>query len=85
MYEKLIVSELSLIISIYKHSTYEYKMDSRITTNGSGKNDAEDFSNFFFFFQILVFLFSYITFFFSHTIMLIIDINCQKIDESPYY
>jgi len=38
-----------------------------------------------FFFQILVFLFSYITFFFSHTIMLIIDINCQKIDESPYY
>jgi len=34
----------------------------------------------FFFFQILVFLFSYITFFFSHTIMLIIDINCQKID-----
>jgi len=60
-------------------------MDSRISTNGSGKNDAEDFFNFFFFFQILVFLFSYITFFFSHTIMLIIDINCQKIDESPYY
>jgi len=58
-------------------------MDSRISTNGSGKNDAEDFFNFFL--QILVFLFSYITFFFSHTIMLIIDINCQKIDESPYY
>jgi len=60
-------------------------MDSRISTNGSGKNDAEDFFIFFFFFQILVFLFSYITFFFSHTIMLIIGINCQKIDESPYY
>jgi len=59
------------------------KMDSRISTNGSGKNDAEDFFNFFFF-QILVFLFSYITFFFFHTIMLIIDINCQRIDESPF-
>jgi len=52
------------------------KMDSRISTNGSGLFD--------FFFQILVFLFSYITFFFFHTILLIIDINCQKIDESPF-
>merc|ERR1712212_1064788 len=49
-YEKLIVSELLLIISIYIHSTYELKMDSRISTNGSGKNDAEDFFIFFFFF-----------------------------------
>jgi len=85
MYEKLIVSKLLLIISIYIHSTYKLKMDSRISTNGSGKNDAEDFFILFSFFQILVFLFSYITFFFSHTIMLIIGINCQKIDESPYY
>jgi len=53
-------------------------MDSRISTNGLGKNDAEDFFIFFF-------LFSYIIFFFSHTIMLFIGINCQKIDESPYY
>jgi len=56
------------------------KMDTRISTNGSGLFD----SFFFFFYQILVFLFSYITFFFFHTILLIIDINCQKIDESPF-
>jgi len=55
------------------------KMDSRILTNGSGLFDF-----YFFFFQILVFLFSYMTFFFFHTILLIIDINCQKIDESPF-
>merc|ERR1712212_1200974 len=85
MYEKLIVSELLLIISIYIHSTYELKMDSRISTNGSGKNDAEDFFIFFFFLNSCFSIFIYHLLFFFYARCRMLSYGVHLTDRRLHY